>query len=106
MLTNASDDRSKWVVESTTLSTEDIEVNPANISVFPNPTSKNFTITLNGIDKANIVIHNMLGKVIYVRNMTEGRLVIENNGHFTSGVYFIKVIDDFQRVHHSKLVVR
>ena len=101
-----SDDRSKWVVESTTLSTPEVETNSFSAKIFPNPAKNKFTILLNNVNKANIIISDMLGKIIYQNTINSDRIDIENNGRFKSGVYLIKVIDNHQRVFHSKLMIR
>ena len=101
-----SDDRSKWIVESTTLTTPDVEDNAFTAKVFPNPSKDEFTILLNGEANASIVIYNILGKIVYEDTMTSKRIDIKNKGRFESGLYIIKVTDDNQRVFHSKLMIR
>jgi len=101
-----SDDRSKWIVESTTLSTQEIEDNSFSAKIYPNPASNAFTILLSNETNANILIYNMLGKIIFQDKMTSNKIDIENKGHFKSGIYLVKVIDDNQRVFHSKLIIR
>ncbi|WP_298338719.1 Ig-like domain-containing protein [uncultured Algibacter sp.] len=102
---NASDDRSKWIVESSTLSVQNLDVNPFSAKIFPNPANHNFTVLLNGVNKADIVINDMLGKVVYQNTMDSNKIEIQNNGRFKSGLYLLKVIDNNQRVFHSKLVI-
>lgn len=89
-----------------TLSTEEVEDNSFLAKIFPNPAKDEFTILLNTGANANIMIYNMLGKVIYQDTMTSNRIDIANNGRFNSGLYIIKVTDDNQRVFHSKLMIR
>lgn len=101
-----TDDRSKWIVESTTLSTPEVKADAFSAKIFPNPANNEFTILLNGVNKANIVINDMLGKVIYQNSINSNRIEIENNGRFKSGLYIIKVVDDNQRVFHAKLMIR
>lgn len=103
---SSNDDRAKWLVESTTLSIPEVDINAFSVKVFPNPTDDAFTIQLNSVTKASIIIYNMLGKVIYEDTMNSDRLDIENNGQFKSGLYLIKVTDDNQSVFHSKLMIR
>ncbi|SFD27765.1 BNR-4 repeat-containing protein [Algibacter pectinivorans] len=101
-----SNDRSKWIVESTTLSTTKSESNMFSARVFPNPAKNQFTILLNGVNKATVVINDMLGKVIFQNKVNNSnRIYIENNGRFKTGLYLIKVIDDKKRVFYSKLIV-
>ena len=101
-----TDDRSKWVVESTTLSTNDIDANRFSAKIFPNPAEDAFTIQLNNVNKASVVIYNMLGKIVYKDTMDSDRIDIANNGQFKSGLYLIKVVDENQRVFHTKLMIR
>ncbi len=100
-----TDDRSKWIVESTTLSTPEVEDNTFTVKIFPNPAKDEFTILLNDVTNANIVIYNMLGKIVYENTMNSNRMDIANNGRFNSGLYLIKVTDDNRRVFHSKLMI-
>ena len=103
---NNSGDRSKWMVESTTLGTPNIEDNTLVLSVFPNPAQDKFTILIRGEANASVAIYNVLGRVVYQGNISSGRLDIANNNRFKSGLYLIKVIDDNQRVFHSKLIIK
>ena len=103
-----TDARSKWKAISTSqsLSIEDQTLSTTSIQLFPNPAEDQFTVLLNGVNNANVMIYSMLGKVIYQKTMTSGRIDIENNGRFKTGIYLIKVIDKQQRVFHSKLMIR
>ena len=101
-----TDDRSKWVVESTTLSATEVEANKFSATIFPNPAKDEFTILLNTATNANVIIYNMLGKVVYEDTMTSSRIDIANKGRFKSGLYLIKVVDGNQSVFHSKLMIR
>ena len=103
---NNSGDRSKWMVESTTLGMPNIEDNTLVLSVFPNPAQDKFTILIRGEANASVAIYNVLGRVVYQGNISSGKLDIENNNRFKSGLYLIKVIDDNQRVFHSKLIIK
>jgi hypothetical protein len=103
---SSSDDRSKWIVESTTsLSTDEKEFNTASIRVYPNPANNKFTIALKGLNKVDITIYNILGKPVYANSTNEGKIEIENDNRFQSGIYLIKVVDDYKRAYHSKLVI-
>ena len=101
-----NDNRAKWLVESITLSTPEVDVDPFSVNIFPNPTEDAFTIQLNSVNKASVVIYNMLGKIVYEDTMDSDRIEITNNGRFKSGLYLIKVTDDSQRVFHTKLMIR
>lgn len=75
--------------------TTGIDLNPTqiNFSVFPNPSSGQFTVSINGFDskrKYDFEIYNILGEKI-------GQLIIENTEfiidltHAKKGIYFVKV---------------
>ncbi|WP_248722472.1 BNR-4 repeat-containing protein [Seonamhaeicola sp. ML3] len=99
-------DRSKWILESTTLSTEGLEENIFTFKVFPNPATNNFTLVFNRIFKGNVIISDMLGKIIYRTEVSGVKMEINNNGRFAPGLYFIKVIGDEQSQEHSKLLIK
>ncbi|MFC4722262.1 BNR-4 repeat-containing protein [Geojedonia litorea] len=104
-----TDARSKWKVElasSAPLSIDDKELASYAVKVYPNPANGNFNIVLDGFYKAEIVINDMLGKVIYKNTMYSNRMEVQNNNRFKSGIYLIKVVDEYQRVYHKKLVIR
>uniref|UniRef100_UPI0026154F6C BNR-4 repeat-containing protein n=1 Tax=uncultured Winogradskyella sp. TaxID=395353 RepID=UPI0026154F6C len=48
-----NDNRAKWLVESITLSTPEVDVDPFSVNIFPNPTEDAFTIQLNSVNKAS-----------------------------------------------------
>ncbi|WP_245617650.1 BNR-4 repeat-containing protein [Siansivirga zeaxanthinifaciens] len=100
-----SDDRSKWIVESTTLSIDERTFEKVSLKVFPNPVGKSFTIALNNAQKASILISDMLGKIIYRNTLNNGKILIENDGRFKSGMYLVKVTSDSQS-YNTKFVVR
>ncbi|GAA4950225.1 hypothetical protein GCM10023314_24460 [Algibacter agarivorans] len=104
-----TDARSKWKVElanSAPLSIDDKELASYAVKVYPNPANGNFNIVLDGFYKAEIVINDMLGKVVYKNTMNTNRMEVQNNSRFKSGLYLIKIIDDNQRVFHAKLIIR
>ncbi|WP_282040879.1 BNR-4 repeat-containing protein [Winogradskyella flava] len=88
------------------LSTEEFEDNSNLVKIFPNPAEDAFTIQLNSVNKANVIIYNMLGKIVYQDTMDSDKINIQNNGLFKSGLYLIKVVDENQRVFHTKLMIR
>lgn len=100
-----ADDRSKWLIESTSLSTQSVKENAIQVKISPNPTKNNFTISRNKETSAKIQIYDMLGQMIYDRATLEPMVNIENNGRFKPGLYLIRIIDEDQRVFHSKLIV-
>ena len=102
-----SDDRSKWIVESTTLSLDDKTFNASSIKVYPNPANNKFTIALKGFNKAEVAIYDLLGKPVYKNSITNTSIQIENTSNrFTSGLYLVRVVAEDQKVYHSKLVIK
>lgn len=77
------------------LSVNDIEIvnNEKSVVLYPNPTSTSFNIALTGIVSANIVITDVLGKVVYSTKVKSTNLQIETAGVFKTGIYIIQVTD-------------
>ena len=101
-----TDDRSKWVVGSITLSTNNVDANTLSIKVYPNPANNKFTIAFKGFNNATVAIYDILGKPVYSNSTNGNSIQVEKNNHFKSGIYLIKVVDDLQRVYHTKLVIK
>ena len=95
---NISDEmyRIDVIPEGTTGLTK-LDINSANISVFPNPNSGSFKLNVNGIANDNnnkISVTNMLGDVIYTNNAKANNGSIDteiNLGAVSSGIYFVKI---------------
>lgn len=100
-----TDNRSKWLAESITLSIEDVSNSITSIITYPNPTKDNFTIQLNNIDNASISIYDVLGKKIYQKMNVREKVEVANQNRFKSGIYLIKVIDNNQKIYHNKLII-
>ncbi len=101
-----TDDRSKWevIALSESLSTDDNELSSSTIKVYPNPSADRFTISFKNMNGVKVSIYDVLGKVVYQNSTNKDRLEVDND--FKSGVYLVKVIDDTNRVYHTKLVKR
>ena len=104
----ADDDRSNWeaIPTSQSLSVIDNELNTTALKVFPNPAKEIFTISLNNIDQAKVIIYNTLGKSVYSGLTSNGSVQIENNRNFAPGLYLIKAISKDNKVYHSKLIIK
>jgi hypothetical protein len=101
-----TDDRSKWILESTTLTIHDRDLKTASIKIYPNPAQEKFTIAFQNIAGVkNIEIYNILGKRVYQNTLKSNVLEIENLG-FKTGVYLVKAFSDDNKVFHSKLVIK
>ncbi len=87
------DERSVWKAISTsrTLSVFDDVTSASSIQVYPNPAKDLFTISLNAIGESEIIISDMLGKIVYKETTSLDKITIETGKKFTSGVYLIKV---------------
>ena len=61
------------------------------IKLFPNPTSNDLTISLEGIDNVNIVIIDIQGKILLQQSglFDKDRINLSN---YQSGVYFVKIM--------------
>lgn len=107
-IATANDDRSNWqlILVDNALSISDTEFNTSSIKVYPNPAKDDFTISLNNIEQAEVIIYNTLGKTVYQGASVNGNLKITNNRQFVSGLYMVKAITSDNKVYHSKLVVR
>ena len=60
--------------------------------LFPNPTTNDFTISLEGIDNVEIIILDIHGKVMLHQSgiLDQGRINISD---FVAGTYFVKIIN-------------
>ncbi|WP_241910415.1 BNR-4 repeat-containing protein [Pseudotamlana carrageenivorans] len=101
-----SDARSKWIVESNTLSTPDIDSNAFGVKIYPNPANNQFTISLNNFEGlAYVDIYDMLGKSVFKTKMTSDKLKIDSQMKFKSGLYMIKISNGNNTTVYKKLVV-
>ncbi|WP_282135197.1 T9SS type A sorting domain-containing protein [Seonamhaeicola maritimus] len=107
-LASETDNRSKWeaIPTSESLSIDKNEVLSSAIRVFPNPANDNFTIALKNLGNVKVKIIDVLGKTIYESQSSGKNLQINNDGRFKSGIYLIKVIDNTNRVYHTRLVIK
>ena len=101
-----TDDRSKWEVIplSQSLSIHDNELSSSRIKLYPNPSVERFTISFKNMKGVKVSIYDVLGKVVYQNSTNKDSLVVDND--LKSGVYLVKVIDDTNKVYHTKLVKR
>ena len=101
-----SDTRSVWeaIPTSVALSVDDNEFLSSTIKVYPNPSADRFTIALKNMNGVKVSIYDILGKVVYQNSTSNNKLEVDN--HFESGVYLIKVVDNTNKVYHTKLIKR
>ena len=74
------------------------------INLFPNPTSDNLTISLEGIDNVNISIINSQGKILTQESCVFDKDKI-NLSNYQSGIYFVKIMtsDESKQLRFIKL---
>jgi hypothetical protein len=103
-----NDLRSHWeaIPTSQSLSIDDEELLNSSIKVYPNPAREIFTISLNNISQAKVIIYNTLGKIVFKGFTIKGSIKIKNNRQFASGLYMVKAITNDNKVYHSKLIIR
>lgn len=64
---------------------------PSNeIQIFPIPAENNFTITLNEEFIQSLTVYNLLGEVIFSKNLNSSSAVIDTQ-HWKNGIYTINV---------------
>ncbi len=87
------------------LCTDVNEINNNNsISIYPNPTDGQFTISLSK-GNAKIIITDLLGKEIKTINLTGKQLVIEKD-EMKAGIYFIQTTDENKNVTKKKIIIQ
>jgi hypothetical protein len=65
------------------------------ITIYPNPTTSNFTIDLNEYN--NVIIYNSFGQIIYDEKPLQLKSEISLS-NFSNGIYFIKVGSVTQKI--------
>lgn len=101
-----TDDRGKWLVESTSLSFDDLNLFIPSVKVYPNPANESFTIALVNIAQADVIMYNITGKIVFRDRITDDNIKIENNNRFSPGLYFIKVLAHDHNAYHAKLLIK
>lgn len=99
-----TDNRSKWILESTTLSIDNQQT--ASVGVYPNPAVDSFTIALDNINAENVKIFNLLGMLVHEEDTNESNIRIDNMDRFDSGIYLINVTASDDKVYQTKLIVK
>jgi hypothetical protein len=103
-----TDLRSVWqaIPASQVLSITDNQHLSSSIKIYPNPAENSFTITFDGINTAKVKISDMLGKLIYNTNTTEGSVELSKSDGFSSGIYIVQVSDENGATSNKKLVFK
>jgi hypothetical protein len=72
--------------------------------VYPNPSTGIFYINSN-IEKYNIVVFNIMGKIVYQSSVSSAQSVIDLSGN-ASGIYIYRILSDGKDVATGKLLLR
>lgn len=105
----SSNNRAKWRfirVGSAKSFQQNKSVLEEGISIYPNPVSSDFNISLNGIDSANIIITNVLGKVVYDNTVNTKNIKLSKSNGFVSGIYILRAVDNKGNTHTQKFIVK
>ncbi|MFD2727619.1 BNR-4 repeat-containing protein [Hyunsoonleella rubra] len=106
MHSTKTDDRSKWKVESTTLSIDENDLQTSSVKIFPNPAENKFIIVFKGLNRATVSIRDILGKVIYSKITEKDRIELSKTEGFSSGLYIVQVKGLNGAIVNKKLVVK
>ncbi len=99
-------DRSMWILESVGSAKQtDDRVVEESVTVFPNPVNDAFTISLQGFEKATVVITDLLGKIVYQQRTTSNNIKVSVGEKFNSGIYLLKVVGDNAVGINKKIVI-
>jgi len=87
----------------------ELDQNPAEITIFPNPADYQVFIAMKELEgrSGEVKIVNQLGKVFYQKDfesLPETPLKVDLND-FTSGIYFVKMSAEGRRAITKRLVV-
>ncbi|WP_147676462.1 T9SS type A sorting domain-containing protein [Algibacter pacificus] len=101
-----TDDRSKWILESTTLSINDKDLETPTVKIYPNPAKDSFTLAFENQNTVKVEIYDITGKIVYQNSTNKGVLEVEVSHKFTSGLYLVKTLAENNKVYHTKLVIK
>ena len=81
-----------------------------SFSIYPNPSNQNITISYNATNNYKIVITNILGAIVYEKEMAanqDNNTVIDLKGlQIVSGVYLVKIEAKNEQTSVQKLIYR
>jgi hypothetical protein len=80
--------------------------NNMTISIYPNPLTESATLkTDKGLVNANLFVINCLGQIVKQIKDISGQTYTIQRGNLSSGLYFIKLVQDNKRIAVGKLVI-
>tara|TARA_B100000809_G_C15129820_1_gene527851 strand:- start:1307 stop:3595 length:2289 start_codon:yes stop_codon:yes gene_type:complete len=74
------------------------EYNTSSFQIYPNPSSGIFTIKRNQNTSSNIVIYDLLGKEVYLKNNETNKEIQLDLTDVNKGIYFISIISENERI--------
>lgn len=75
---------------------------PTNISIFPNPTLSSFNVNFNYKKKLKLIISDIEGRNIYVRNIHSSDNI--NIEKYPKGIYSIELWNDGRKIYSNRIV--
>ncbi|MBQ9254243.1 MAG: leucine-rich repeat domain-containing protein [Bacteroidales bacterium] len=89
----------KWfgnIVENCEQSSIDDVAENTTVSLYPNPTDKNTTLNIKGLnEQVDIIVTNQQGQIITTTTLTKGREDLEiETSNLPSGIYYIRIQTD------------
>lgn len=100
--TSGTYEDSLFVVFNYSLSVE--EKPAASMSISPNPASEFVNVTLEGVDGAKVKIVDVLGNVVYTKEINATSKI--GVADFKNGVYFVTIEGDNKKTITKKLMIR
>lgn len=107
LIVDEADERSKWQIlgiGGPLLSVKKNKEMTAVLKVYPNPAKNTFTITFKNLNVTKIYIYDILGNLVYQKQIPNGDILKVDN-YFQSGMYLIKAMSQNNKVFYSKLLV-
>ena len=98
---------SNWIASSETLSTKDVAHLQQHITVYPNPTKGNITITLDSskTESLEFIVYNSLGQAVGYFELDSNNLEI-NLSYLSSGVYYYHIKNKGELISQNKIIKR
>ncbi len=85
---------------------KEYSVSNAQLTVYPNPNTGNFTISYNIEQNATLYIFDAQGKQVYSLPLSAEQKSIEvNNLNLANGIYMYKVLNSGNMLHNGKLII-
>lgn len=93
------------ITVSTCTGIDKVAGNSTFMSVYPNPNSGEFIVTVSNVsERTSIEIVDGLGKIVYLENIVSDKQTIKTN--FANGIYFVKLKDEKNVLAVQKLIIK